>query len=269
MEKTIKLLSGLEIPKVFFGTYRIHDRDDAVEVVKNAVAAGYRGFDSATFYADEDEVRRGLELSGKRDECLVTTKVWNDVKGYDGVMRDFEESEKRLGRVDIYMLHWPLREFSERWRALEDLFLDGRVKAIGVSNFKKHHINELMRTARILPMIDQIEAHCRFMDYETIRFCQENAIAVQAWRPLMRTGDMLQDEGIAKIAARHGRTPAQICLRFLLEKGVCVVPKTVREERMRENIDLFDFSLTTEDLIYLQSLNYGERTAGDPDEVFE
>ena len=261
----ITLNNGISVPKIFFGTYRIHDNDDVTRVISDAYDAGYRAFDSAYFYKNEAELKEAFEALGIRDECIVTSKAWTDADTYDGVISQFNESEKNLGRADIYMLHWPMYDFKDRWRALEDLYLDGKISSIGVSNFKKHHLEELLGFARVKPVIDQIEAHAYLMDYETIDFCHENDIAVQAWRPLMRTGPMLQNEDIGKIAEKHGRTVAQICLRFLLQKGVCIVPKSTKPERMRENIDVFDFSLDEDDISFMEKLNTGYRTADDPD----
>jgi diketogulonate reductase-like aldo/keto reductase len=261
----IKLNNGMTVPKIFFGTYRIHDNDDVTEVIRNAYDAGYRAFDSAYYYRNEDELRVAFDTLGIRDQVIVTSKAWTDADSYDGVVSQFRKSRKNLGKVDIYMLHWPMYDFRDRWKALEDLYLDGEIGTIAVANFKRHHLEELMGFARILPAINQIEAHCYLMDYDTISFCHENGIAVQAWRPLMRTGPMLSNNDISVVADRHGKTIAQVCLRFLLQKGVCIVPKSTRPERMKENISLFDFELDDRDMEFLNSLNIGFRTADDPD----
>ncbi len=262
---TITLHNGLVIPRVFFGTYRIKDNNPVDEVIQNAYAAGYRGYDSASYYNNEELIGRALKELGLFRHVLLTSKVWNDVNGYENVRKAFEESEKKLGRVDIYMLHWPAAEYMERWRALEDIYLEGRVKAIGVSNFKRHHLETLLAGCRVKPMIDQLEAHAYFMDWDTIGYCLEKGICVQAWRPLMRTGKMLENPEIAARAARYGKTAAQMCLRFLIQSGLCVVPKSVKPERMAENMDVFDFELSEADMAFMRSLNTGVRTADDPD----
>ena len=264
MENT-QLANGLVLPKVFFGTYRVTDQNSMREVLEDAYTCGYRSFDSASFYKNEQEIGEAFASMGAMQDVLLTTKVWNDVEGYDAVLKDFEESEKKLGRIDIYLLHWPAREFVSRWKALETLYRDGRVKAIGVSNFKKHHLEELAQYAQIQPMINQIEAHGYFMDEETIAYCQSQNIALQAWRPLMRTGNMLQNQQIAEIGRRHKKTAAQVALRYLIQRGFTVIPKSVHKERMQENIDIFDFSLTEEEMRFMRALNTGKRTAGDPD----
>ena len=261
----IKLNNGNTVPKIFFGTYRIHDNDKVTDVIRDAYDAGYRAFDSASYYRNERELRDAFETLGIRDEVTVTSKAWTDADTYDKVVEQFNESRRELGQVDIYMLHWPMYDFKDRWRALEDLYLDGQIKNIAVANFKKHHLEELLSFARVRPVIDQIEAHAYLMDYDTISFCHENDIAVQAWRPLMRTGPMLSNTEILKVAEKHGKTVAQVCLRFLLQKDVCIVPKSTKAYRMKENISLFDFKLDAEDMAFMESLNVGFRTADDPD----
>ncbi len=259
------LNNGLFVPAVFFGTYHIQDTRPILEVVRDAYACGYRALDSASYYKNEALLGDALQKLGISGEVLLTTKVWNDAQGYDATVRSFEESEKRLGKVDICMLHWPAAEFLSRWKALEDIYRAGRVRAIGVSNFKRHHLQTLLESADVPPAVDQIEAHAYFMDWETVSFCRKNNIAVQAWRPLMRTGPMLQNRQIARIGKKYGKTAAQVCLRFLVQSGLGVVPKSVHIERMRENLDIFDFALSREDMRLLSSLNTGIRTAGDPD----
>jgi len=263
--ETIKLLNGMEIPKVFFGTYHVKDHDDFSQVLGYAYDAGYRALDSAAFYANETLIKDALQNMGVREEMIVTTKIWNDVEGYDGTLRAFEESERRLGRVDILLIHWPAREYISRWKAFETLYKEGRVRAIGVSNFRKHHLETLLEHASITPMLDQIEAHAYFIDIETINFCQKNGIVVQAWRPLMRQGNMLADRRILEIGSKYGKTPAQVALRYLLQKDIVVLPKSVRKERIQENIALFDFVLDDADMALMESLNTGERIGDDPD----
>ena len=260
------LHNGLQVPQVVFGTYRIHDNDSVERVIRDAYDCGYRMFDSASYYKNEAELKDAFEVLGVRDQVLITSKVWNDAKGYKGVLEEFEQSEQQLGRVDVYMLHWPCDEFLNRWKALESLYCAGRVKAIGVSNFKKHHLEKLLKEAMIKPMINQIEAHTYFMDRETIDFCREQGIVVQAWRPLMRTGNMLQNPDIAKVGEKYGKTTAQICLRYLLQEGLSIVPKSTQKARMQENIDLFDFELSEQDMDFMRSLECGMRTADDPDD---
>jgi diketogulonate reductase-like aldo/keto reductase len=266
--KYITLQNGRELPMVGFGTYRIGDNNEVSEVIKDAYEAGYRLFDSASYYKNEAALQEAFLSLGIREEVMLTSKVWNDKESYDAVTVSFAESEAALGDIDIYMLHWPAREFVSRWKALEDLYESGRVKAIGVSNFKKHHLETLLENARIKPMINQIEAHVYFMDWDTINFCKDENIAVQAWRPLMRTGNMLSDTRIAQMAARYEKSVAQICLKFLLQSGIAIIPKSVNPLRMQENIDLFDFTLTEEDMAFLYDLNAGLRTSDDPDTFF-
>lgn len=262
---TIKLLNGKEVPKIFFGTYHVKDHDDMGEVLQYAYDAGYRALDTASFYANEDMIGAALDRMGVKEEMIVTTKVWNDVEGYDATIRSFEESEKKLGKVDILLIHWPAREFISRWKAFETLYEEGRVKAIGVSNFLKHHIETLMEHAKILPMLNQIEMNAYYMDWETINFCQDLGIVMEAWKPLMRAGNMLEDKRLAEIAAKYHKTPAQVALRFLLQNDVVVLPKSVRPGRIRENIEIFDFEIDSGDMAELVAMNTGKRQGDDPD----
>jgi len=259
------LRNGMQVPKVIFGTWHAKDHNDIRDVMQDAYDAGYRALDSAAFYKNEDLIGAALDDMGVKDEMLITTKVWNDVEGYDATMRAFDESEKKLGKVDILLIHWPAREYISRWKAFEQIYKDGRVKAIGVSNFRRHHLETLLDVCEIVPMLDQIEAHAYFLDWETIDFCQERGIIVEAWRPLMRTGSMLADPEIAAIGAKYGKTAAQVALRFLVQHGILVLPKSVHKERMLENIDLFDFSLSEEEMKIMDGKNTGVRTGDDPD----
>lgn len=167
--------------------------------------------------------------------------------------------------MDILLIHWPAREFISRWKAFETLYEEGRVKAIGVSNFLKHHIETLMEHAKILPMLNQIEMNAYYMDWETINFCQDLGIVMEAWKPLMRAGNMLEDKRLAEIAAKYHKTPAQVALRFLIQNDVVVLPKSVRPGRIRENIDIFDFEIDSEDMAEMVAMNTGKRQGDDPD----
>ena len=260
-----ELKNGMKVPKIFIGTWHSKDKDDIQVVLKDAYEAGYRALDSAAFYKNEELIGSALDALGLKDEFTITSKVWNDVEGYDATMRAFDESEKKLGKIDIYLIHWPAREFVSRWKALEQIYKDGRVKAIGVSNFRPNHLKKVMDNCEIVPMLDQIECHAYFMDWETINKCHELGIVVEAWKPLMRNGNMLNDEEIKAIGQKYGKTTAQVCLRYLIQNDILVLPKSVHRDRMEENINIFDFELSGEDMEIMRGKNTGVRLGDDPD----
>lgn len=263
------LNNGEKIPMIAFGTYKI--TGEAVDpLLRCALDAGYTSFDTAAFYGNEREIGDVLKSLGKeRDGVTVTTKLWNDGHGYDNALRKFEESEKRLGRIDTYLIHWPGKDrYVETWRAFERLYKEGRVRNIGVSNFLRHHLETLLASCEIVPAVDQIECHPLLMDYDTINFCRENGILVEGWRPLLHGRGLLGDERVRKAALKHGKTPAQAVLRFLVQSGVRVLPKSATPCRIIENIRIFDFELDPSDMEFFRSLECGGRTDMHPDEFF-
>lgn len=264
------LNNGQKLPMISFGTYKILGKD-VEPLLKCALDAGYTSFDTAAFYGNEREIGDVLRgLGADRDRLNITTKLWNDGHGYDNALRKFEESEKNLGRIDTYLIHWPGRDkYVETWRAFERLYKEGRVKNIGVSNFLKHHLETLLSSCEIVPAVDQIECHPRLMDYDTIGFCRENGILVEGWRPLLHGLGLLDDAEVVKIAEKHGKTPAQAVLRFLVQCGIRVLPKSATPSRIIENIDIFDFELDSGDMDFFRSLECGGRTDMHPDEFFE
>ena len=257
------LSNGVRMPKIGYGTYLVED-DAGVSVVKAALDAGYRHIDTAAFYGNEEQVGQALAASGlPRGELFVTTKVWRDALGYDRTMRSFEASMQRLGleQLDLLLLHWPTREPGdpespalclESWRACIELYHAGRVRAIGVSNFLPHHLLPLLET-EVSPMVNQIEFHPGYTQQATVDFCQAHNIQMAAWSPLGRAR-MLADPLLTELAGRYGKTPAQICIRFALECGVCPLPKSSSPERMRQNREVFDFALSPADFWRIASL---------------
>ncbi|MGN0709927.1 MAG: aldo/keto reductase, partial [Anaerovoracaceae bacterium] len=229
-------------------------------------------------YGNEKSVGKGIRECGvPRDELFITSKVWNTERGYDKTMASFEKTLSDLGLdyLDLYLIHWPAspnrfenwREInSDTWRALEDLYEAGRVKAIGVSNFKDHHLKALIEDSKIKPMVDQIEFHPGFMQDETLAFCRENDILVEAWSPLGR-GKMLRDDRLVSLGEKYGKTPAQICIRWCIQNGVTPLPKSVTPERIRENIDVFDFEIDDDDMEYVNSFGYFGGSGHDPDKI--
>lgn len=252
---TYTLNNGVTMPCIGFGTYDTSD-EDACRVVLDAIEVGYRLIDTAAIYKNEAGIGRAIETSGvAREELFVTSKVWNTHRGYDKTMESFEASMERLGLnyLDLFLIHWPANEkmYGDRaeainadtWRALEELYDAGRVRAIGLSNFKPHHIDALMKHARVEPAVNQIEFYPGRMQAETLEYCLERDMVVEAWSPLGR-GKTLTNESIAAIGARYGKSNAQVCLRWLIQLGMLPLPKSGNIERMAQNLDVFDFELT-------------------------
>lgn len=260
---------GWSIPQLGLGVYKVPDAI-AATVVETAIDAGYRHIDTATLYANERGVGDGVRASGiSRDEVFVTTKVWDDDHGYDATMRAFDRSLHRLGfeYVDLYLIHWPVPSkdlYVDTWRALEALKADGRARSVGVSNFAPHHIERLLAETEIVPAINQVELHPWLPQHEVRAFDDANGILTEAWSPLAR-GRIVGDPVIDAIALRHGKSAAQVVIRWHLQLGNVVIPKSVTAERIRENIDVFDFELDAEDLAAITSLESGKRTGMNPD----
>ena len=269
MTPEFTLHNGVRVPALALGTYRAKDGEEAYRSVMDALELGYRSFDTAMFYFNEVSIGKALRESGvPRSAVQVTTKLWNDSHGYDKTHKAFEASLERLGLeyIDEYLIHWPLtgEEYLGSWRAMEELYKAGSIKIIGVSNFLKHMLQNLMKHGEIKPMIDQIEFNPQFQPNGLIAFCQENNILVEAWRPLQRGA--LDRSPITEIAEKHGKTNAQVVLRWLYQRGVRTLPKTTHKERMAENIASFDFKLDAGDVAALNGMNTSVRTAESPDE---
>ncbi|MGZ6507125.1 MAG: aldo/keto reductase, partial [Tumebacillaceae bacterium] len=240
--------------------------------VKAALKHGYRSIDTAALYKNEVGVGEAIrELGVPREEIFVTTKVWNTDQGYESTLNAFEESRQKLGLdvIDLYLIHWPGQDanrFKDTWKALEQLYRDGRVRAIGVSNFHVHHLQELLRDCEIKPMVNQVEYHPRLTQQELLTFCNEHNIQLEAWSPLMR-GQLMDEPTITELAAKYGKTPAQVILRWDLQHGVVTIPKSVRAARIVENADIFNFELSAEDMTRIDALNQNHRVGMDPDKL--
>lgn len=251
------LINGVQLPAVGFGTYLTSERDDGT--VTAALAAGYRHFDTASFYGTEQALGDALQFSGiARSELFLTSKLWKTEMGYESALAAFERSLQKLQTdyLDLYLIHWPRTDDlsaewqqldRDTWRALEDLYRAGRVRAIGVSNFLPHHLRNLMESAEIMPMVNQIEFHPGYPQTYTVEFCRQNHILPEAWSPLGRTR-VLQDERLAAIAANYHKSVAQVCIRFALQCGVLPLPKSSSPERMAANLDVFDFCISDQDM---------------------
>lgn len=268
----ITLNNGVSMPQLGFGVFQIPS-DETAEIVGTALEAGYRSIDTASMYRNEDGVGRAIAESGiPRDELFVTTKLWNSDQGYDNALRAFEVSMKNLGLdyLDLYLIHWPVPRqdrYVETWRAFERLQADGRVRAIGVSNFQPGHLRRLAENSTVTPAVNQIELHPYLVQNEARAYHADHGIATEAWAPLAKGGHLLGDPVIDALARRHGRTPAQIVLRWHLQRGTIIIPKSATPSRIRENADVFGFSLDESDMAEITGLNRGSRTGPDPDAV--
>ncbi|GGZ08474.1 aldo/keto reductase [Streptomyces nitrosporeus] len=267
---TVTLNNGVTIPQLGFGVFQVPD-EETTAAVAAALDAGYRSIDTAAVYGNEAGVGRALAESGiPREELFVTTKLWNADQGYDAALAAFDSSLEKLGldHVDLYLIHWPTPArdlYPDTWRALEKLVADGRVRAAGVSNFQPAHLRRLIDTGSLVPAVNQIELHPGLQQSGLRSLHEEYGIATEAWSPLAQ-GALLDDEVLLSLAARHGRTPAQIVLRWHLQLGNIVIPKSVTPARIRQNIDVFGFELTPDDMEAIAGLDRGMRTGPDPDE---
>ncbi|MBL1116364.1 aldo/keto reductase [Streptomyces sp. 110] len=258
------------MPQLGFGVWQVPD-DEAQAAVRNALDAGYRSIDTAAIYGNEEGTGKGLAASGvARDELFVTTKLQNADQGYDSTLRAFDASLTRLGLeyVDLYLIHWPLPgvdKYVDTWKAFEKIYSEGRAKAIGLSNFHAAHTQRLLSETSIVPVIDQIELHPQLPQAELRAFNARHDIATEAWSPLGQGKGLLADPKLAAIAGKHGKTPAQVVLRWHLDLGNVVIPKSVTPSRIKENIDVFDFQLDAEDLAAIDSLDTGNRLGFDPE----
>ncbi|MFE4643107.1 aldo/keto reductase [Streptomyces sp. NPDC056730] len=265
----VVLNNGVRIPQLGFGVFQVGD-EETTGAVLTALEAGYRSIDTAAVYGNENGVGRAIASSGlPRDELFITTKLWNDDQGYDSTLAAFDASLARLGldRVDLYLIHWPTPArdpYLHTWRPLEKLLADGRTRSIGVSNFQPAHLQRLLDETGIVPAVNQVELHPGLQQEELRDFHAQHGIATEAWSPLAQ-GALLQEEALTEIAGRHGKTPAQVVLRWHLQLGNIVIPKSVTPARIRENIDVFDFELSAGDMAALATLDRGLRTGPDPD----
>jgi 2,5-diketo-D-gluconate reductase A len=268
---SIQLNNGRPIPQLGFGVFLVPPEDTAA-TVSEALRVGYRHIDTAEMYGNEKEVGQAIAESGlHRDDVFITSKLNNAFHLPDDARRAFDETLGALGidQIDLFLIHWPLPtryggDFISTWKTLEEFYRDGRARTIGVSNFHAHHLNRLLADSDVVPAVNQIEVHPYLVQDELRAFCTDHQIAVEAWSPLGR-GAVLDDPTIRAIASRVGKTPAQVVLRWHIDRGDIVFPKSMRPERMSENFDLFDFSLTGDDLAAISALDRGERVGPDPE----
>lgn len=259
------------MPLLGLGTYKTTDPDDIRRSVLAALAVGYRSIDTASMYGNEDGIAAALGESGlPREQVFLTTKLWNDDQGYDTVLAALHHSLERLGTdyVDLYLVHWPVLQYMEAtWMAMEEILERGEARAIGVCNHLRHHLEQLLDHAAIVPMVNQIEYHPWLQQPDLLQYCGRLGIAVEAWGPVMR-GRLAEEPVLAQIGARYGKTAAQVALRWALQNGVAVIPKSVHEERVRENAAVFDFELSISEMTQVDTLDRGTRLGRHPDETW-
>jgi diketogulonate reductase-like aldo/keto reductase len=264
----ICLHNGVEMQQVGLGVYKVEDGQEAIDTVKTALELGYRSIDTAALYKNEEGVGQAIKESGiPREEIFVTTKVWNSDQGYEETLAAFETSRKKLDLdyIDLYLIHWAVKDkYLDTWRAMEKLYAEGKVRAIGVCNFQVHHLQDLMKNSNEKPVINQLELHPLLSQEELRDFCQEHEIAVEAWSPLAR-GRILEEPGLARLAEKYGKSIAQIILRWHVQHNIIVIPKSVTPARLKENTEIFDFELTNEDMEFIDGLNENKRFGPDPD----
>lgn len=267
---TVTLNNGLKMPQLGLGVWQIEDHKEVKTAVSAALEVGYRAIDTAAMYNNEEGVGEAIQASGlPREDIFVTSKLDNEHHGYDAAMRGFDDSIRKLGLtyLDLYLIHWPMPEqddYVETWQALEELHQQGRIKAIGVSNFKQAHLDKLLGSCDVVPAVNQIELHPHFNQKAMRDYCRERDIYVESWSPIKRGGDVLNDKVVQSIADNHGKTGAQVVLRWHIQHGLIVIPKSRTPARIKENIDIFDFKLSDEEMAAIDDLGQGERIGPDP-----
>ncbi|MFE5322351.1 aldo/keto reductase [Paenibacillus sp. NPDC056579] len=272
LQDTVTLHNGIQMPGLGLGVFKVEEGPTLVQAVITAIQHGYRSIDTAAIYANEESVgegiRQALAATGlKREDLFITSKVWNADLGYEATLAAYETSLQKLGLdyLDLYLIHWPVQgKYKEAWRALEALYAQGRVKAIGVSNFQIHHLQDVMSDATIKPMVNQVEFHPRLTQKELLQFTKEHGIQLEAWSPLMQ-GELLDTPELKDLAAKYNKSVAQIILRWDVQHGVVTIPKSIKEHRIIENAALFDFELSQDDMDRIDALNQNLRVGPDPD----
>ncbi|WP_373056511.1 aldo/keto reductase [Zunongwangia sp. H14] len=269
---SVTLANGVKMPYLGLGVYKAKEGNELENAMQAAFETGYRHFDTASMYKNEEGVGAAIKNSGiPREEVFLTTKVWNSDQGYKSTLNAFETSLKKLdsGYVDLYLIHWPVPgKYIEAWKAMEKLYKEGRIKAIGVCNCMPHHLESLEKECEIMPMVLQNEFHPMLVQPELLEYCRGKNIQYEAWSPLMR-GRIFDNKQLNEIAQNHNKTLAQVVIRWDLQKGVVTIPKSVHKERIKENASVFDFELTSEEMQLIDSLDKEERTGAHPDTFME
>lgn len=268
LQGTFELHNGIKMPYFGLGVYLSKDGQEVINAVKWAIEAGYRHIDTASIYNNEKGVSEGIKQSGiNRRDVFVVSKVWNADQGYESTLNAFNDSLDRLDMeyLDLYLVHWPVKgKYKDTWRALEHLYREGKVRAIGVSNFMKHHLENLLLSAEIVPMVNQMEFHPYLVQQDLIDYCNDHQIQYEAWSPMMQ-GHIFNLQSIKGMGKKYGKSSAQVVLRWDLQKGVVTIPKSAKKERIISNADIFDFKLSKADMDFLDGLDKGKRFGPDPD----
>lgn len=263
------LHNGVRMPWLGLEVYEVQEGDEVNRAVRTALEVGYRHIDTAAFYQNGEGVGQAIRESGiPRDQIFVTTKVWNSDQGYETTLKAFDTSLKKLGfdYIDLYLVHCPVKgKYKETYKALEKLYKDGFVRAIGVSNFQIHHLEDILADCEIKPMVNQVEFHPRLTQKPLLAFCKQHDIQLEAWSPLMRGGELLNEPTLVNIAQKYNKTPVQVILRWDLQHEVVTIPKSVTNQRITQNANIFDFALTKEEMDTIDALNENRRIGPDPD----
>jgi diketogulonate reductase-like aldo/keto reductase len=270
LKDTTTLHNGVKMPWMGLGVFKVKEGEEVIQSVKAALKNGYIHIDTAAIYGNEEGVGQAIKESGvPRENLFITTKLWNTEQGYDSTLKAFETSMEKLGLdyLDLYLIHWPGKDkYKDTWRAFEKLYRDGRVRAIGVSNFLVHHLEDLLGTAEIKPMVNQVEYHPHLTQKDLHAFCKKEGIQLEAWSPL-KQGQLLNDPTLTEISQKYNKSVAQIILRWDLQNEVVTIPKSIKEQRIIENSNVFDFELTREDMDRIDGLNQDSRAGSHPDQM--
>jgi diketogulonate reductase-like aldo/keto reductase len=268
LKDTTTLHNGVKMPWVGLGVFKVTDGDEVIQSVKAAIKSGYTSIDTAAIYKNEEGVGQAIKESGvPRGELFITSKLWNSEQGYESTLKAFETSMEKLGLdyLDLYLIHWPGKDkYKETWKAFEKLYKEGRIRAIGVSNFQIHHLEDLIASAEIKPMVNQVEFHPHLTQKELKAYCEKEGIQLEAWSPL-KQGQLLNEPVLQEIAEKYNKSVAQVILRWDIQQGVVTIPKSVKEHRIIENADIFDFELTAEEMERIDGLNQDSRAGSHPD----
>lgn len=268
----VTLSNGVNMPQLGLGVYKMTDSDETIRAISYALEVGYKAIDTAAIYENEKETGEAIRQSGiPRDQLFITSKVWNTDQGYDATLKAFEASLERLGMdyLDLYLTHWPVADtFVDTYRAIERLYEEKLIRATGVSNHHIHHLEKVFNVANVKPMVNQIELHPRLTQEPLRNFCNDHGIAVTSWSPLAR-GQLMEEPTLQQIGLTYGKTPAQVIIRWHLQHGLVVIPKSVTPERILSNINVNDFELTPEDMLKIDALNRDKRTGTNPEKFDE
>lgn len=271
-DSKVTLINGVDMPQLGLGVYKMTDSEETIQAILHALNVGYKAIDTAAIYENERETGEAIRQSGiPREQLFITSKVWNTDQGYDATLRAFEASLERLGMdyLDLYLTHWPVAEtFVDTYRAIERLYEEKLIRATGVSNHHIHHLEQVFNVANVKPMVNQIELHPQLTQEPLRSFCNEHDIVITSWSPLAR-GRLMDELTLQQIGLKYGKTPAQVIIRWHLQHGLVVIPKSVTPSRIQSNIDVKDFELTPEDMMKIDALNRDERTGTNPEKYDE